>query len=129
MGESHGWENLCLKDHTGMTRLEEIKARLKAATPGPWKECHHLQSLKKDASCPCGFAGDIWGGDQEHVVCSIGAHCGPEGSEMIPRYERATELDNAQFIAHSREDIEYLLDLVQRITDRINALPDRLTAE
>jgi len=28
-----------------------------------------------------------------------------------------------------REDVEYLLDLIERITDRINALPDRLTAE
>lgn len=98
--------------------LSEIRARCEAATPGPWKLCHHLESEEKDKSCPCGFPGDIWGPDfdgrMNNVVCGIGPHC-YEGSDMIPRYERSVELKNAAFIAASREDIPKLLDEVERL--------------
>lgn len=66
---------------------------VKGYTPGPWKLCHHLQSKEKDQSCSCGYRGGIWGSDEEHIVCEIG------GDSDSPRYNRDTELANAQLIA------------------------------
>lgn len=88
-------------------------------TPGPWLRCHHLQSAEKDASCPCGFPGDIWGGDQEAVVCSIGSHCGYQGWEMVPRYDRATELANARLISAAPEMYHALKQLTGWYTQAV----------
>ena len=82
-----------------------------AFTPGPWHLCHHLESAEKDASCPCGYRGGIWGSDGEHVVCEMGSTLvvGEEGL-CPPRYPRPVELANARLIATAPE----LLAVAQR---------------
>lgn len=71
-----------------------------AATPGPWKLCHHLQSPESDKDCPCGYRGAVWGPDGEHILFEMGSTetPGQEGMEP-PRYERSVEIATAQYIA------------------------------
>jgi hypothetical protein len=91
-------------------------------TPGPWKLCHHLQSKEKDNSCRCGWVGDIYGGDGQAVVCTIGPHC-PDaviGADMVPRYVRDAELANARLIAASPCLLE-ALKLNQRLMANLMA--------
>jgi hypothetical protein len=67
-------------------------------TPTPWQLCHHLQSAEKDASCPCGYRGGIWGDGGELLVCEM-RNCNlHEGHDMTPVGDRATQLANAAFI-------------------------------
>lgn len=91
--------------------LKEIKDRLEKATEGPWKRCHHLTSKEQDESCPCGFPGDIWGADEEHVVCTMGSLPDPKGGYSMapPRYKRDQELANAELIAHAPSDLAKLI--------------------
>lgn len=68
-------------------------------TNGPWELCHHLKSAESDRSCPCGYRGSIWGSDGNHVVCEMGVYAIPGEEGMQPdRYDRATEIANAQLI-------------------------------
>ena len=76
-----------------MDRLEEIRQRTEAATPGPW-------DAKTNCYPECN--GEPWGwisGASWHITWS-----GSKGQI------------NADFIAHSREDIPYLLSEVDRLT-------------
>ena len=66
-----------------MGRLDEIRARCEAATPGPWE-------VKVKGNTV-----------ESHQVMSPGN--GPICSAISPKTK------NAQFIAHAREDIPYLL--------------------
>jgi len=70
----------------------------------PWKMCHHLQSPEKDASCPCGYRGGIWGVEGETMVLEMGSTV-TEGHESltIPRYKREIEIQNAHFIIEASE--------------------------
>lgn len=70
-------------------------------TPGPWEPCFHLQSKENDGSCPCGFRGDIWAADREHIVCTMGEPASLVG--LIEPIERSTELSNARLIAAAPE--------------------------
>jgi hypothetical protein len=82
-----------------MNRREEIRRRLNAATLGPWK-AHDF-----------GYPG-------EQEPSSIVIHTGEfnwrdiqDGDFIVttPLWDRQED-DDAQFIANSREDVEYLLD-------------------
>ncbi len=77
-------------------------------TPGPWLLCHHLQDAQKDAACPCGYVGGIWGPDQENMICEMGVQV-PKGEEGVSpgRYPRAVELANARLIAAAPEFLEW----------------------
>ncbi len=102
--------------------LAELRRIALAATPGPYRLCHHLQSEAKDGSCPCGFPGDIWGGDGEHVLCSIGPH-EQQGIEMIPRYPRKQELLNAAHIAaFNPETAIALLDRIEELESALELI-------
>ena len=72
-----------------MDRLDEIHARCEAATPGPWKYIDN------------GFDGMIK--SEEETICG-GEPC--EG--------RIEDGPDAQFIAHARDDIPYLLDRAEK---------------
>lgn len=82
-----------------MERIDEIQARCDAATPGPWEYFDN------------GFDGEIrsttgtsrFAGAPENI-------CGGEPGEG-----RIDDGPDAQFIAHSREDIPYLLAEVKRL--------------
>lgn len=88
--------------------------------PGPWKLCFHLQSKENDESCPCGFRGDIWAADGEHIVCSIGE---PEHLRgLIEPIDRETEIVNAHLIAAAPELLQ-MLELTRAFWAGTNAAP------
>ena len=76
-----------------MDRIEEIRQRTEAATPGPWKTVTHEEYSTVDV--------DEQGGENIAMVGSA--------------------IADADFIAHAREDVPYLLSEV----DRMNALHKR----
>lgn len=101
-------------------RLEEIRARMNAATPGNW------------------IAG--WSGDPDwqslddagpiNVVAapSLGgvATCYPTGGH-VKTWDQA--MANAKFIANARADVADLLDEVERLTERVSVMSEFLDPE
>jgi hypothetical protein len=81
-----------------MDRLEEIRQRTEAASRGPWnaKTNCHPQCNGEPWGWIAGATGNIvWSGSKGQI--------------------------NADFIAHSREDIPYLLSEVTELTELLNA--------
>lgn len=76
-----------------MTRLDEIRARLEAATPGPWEAYH--------ARFPNAYGEGFWRVDGPHER-------GYEGG-----FERA----DADLIAHAPEDLRLLLAVAEAAKD------------
>jgi hypothetical protein len=68
-----------------MERINEIKARLEAATPGPWENDH--------ANCVGVYKNEGW----EFDICECESICTENANA------------NADFIAHAPDDIAYLL--------------------
>ena len=75
-----------------ISRVEEIKNRLAAATPGKWR------FYKGDPRC---FSPEILAGSGEQTIYVV------SGSEWIHIKDA-----DGEFIAKAKEDIEYLLDLI-----------------
>lgn len=85
-------------------RLDEIRARTAAATPGPW----HAWDRGCGWRIALGFDGDGW------PTAYL-----PEGHRTdISRYE------DAEFIAHSRADMPWLCDEIDRLRAGITRLRD-----
>lgn len=85
-----------------MKRLDEIKARMEAATEGPWTCCDMHEMIHGRGSCA---------GRMEIVP--------------YPKYSiRRTDID---FIAHAREDIPFLLDHIEMQKKQIVALSKQLS--
>lgn len=95
------------------SRLAEIQARCKAATPGPWAwECV---------------------GEKSNEWC-LGIVCDDDGNPLSGMIEKGqgvvvesivTEADgfnNADFIAHARQDIPDLLAYIAELQDALAAL-------
>lgn len=79
-----------------MTRLEEIKARVERATPGPWELSYSIILDKED----------------EDTADRIYSHVGPVHScDECPIASKA----DGKFIAAAREDIPYLIAEVERL--------------
>lgn len=80
-----------------MNRIDEIKARCETVTLGPWNADNgyeiHEKTMRKDEN------GTLHGERPNGIA------------EIYPLNRQA----NAAFIAHSREDIPYLLDEVERL--------------
>jgi len=83
-----------------VTRLEEIKDRLENTTPGPFQK----EPLEK------------------HGAVSLRMCDGKRSGIVYVCTSLNNALNDAKFIAHSREDVEYLLDLIERMVDRVNGL-------
>lgn len=81
--------------------LDQIEARLKAATPGPW-QVHGMDNT-----------GVYNEEEDEHIVW-----------QHIPYEETGTEPCNAQFIAHSRTDCEVLLRRLRTAIEALEKLRD-----
>ncbi|MDL2257566.1 hypothetical protein LJC42_00205 [Eubacteriales bacterium OttesenSCG-928-K08] len=76
-----------------MTRIDEIRARCDAATPGPW----------------------VWpggGGPAKNII-------GNKDNRPVIVLSRCKEAD-AEFMAHSREDIPYLLGKIEHLQKEID---------
>lgn len=82
--------------------LRAIRARLDAASPGPWKAWVEGR--------------DHWGGD---TFIQIGGaeNRGPDLYLHFDWYDDGTWVANHDFIAHAREDIETLLGEIERLKD------------
>jgi len=95
-----------------MGRLDEIQARCKAATPGPWEHMQH----NEDFAAGCGETTEFV--MMRHVgLLKIGITDRPDK----PHY------GNAAFIAHAREDVPWLLSEVAGARSIIDAAVDELT--
>lgn len=110
------------------TYADSILDKCEKATPGPWHLCHHLVGKENDESCSCGFSGDIWGADQNHVVCTIGPHCPDKvmGADMVPRYKRDEELANAKLIEMASTELKELSKRLKRACEELRNAADAL---
>lgn len=82
-------------------RLAEIRARVEKATPGPWDDCRQDDESGE-------FWWDIWSGTFGSI-----AHV----AEWARRDERMKfARHDAAFIAHSRDDVPWLLSEIERLS-------------
>ena len=84
-------------------RLAEIRARLDAATPGPWERRESVQ----------GYSNLVVLAD--YINRDDGAWLIAEASWNGPMPDKASSGANADFIAHAPEDIAWLLGEVERL--------------
>ena len=82
-------------------QLEAIQAREASATRGPWDQCRAVAI--NGEPCPGGL---VWSEPMDWPV----AHC--DTSSAVDGVKLTTEavLRNAEFIAHARDDIPWLLE-------------------
>ena len=71
-------------------RLDEIRARAEAATPGPWRELDAAYGM-------------------------IVHDTGPDSAQIVVLADHRFGGPDSTFIAHAREDIPYLLAEVERL--------------
>lgn len=93
-------------------RLAAIRARLEAATPAPWEP---RQMSNDDADDPNGYWW-VWRGENGPYYNGV-AQCLIDDGDVTQQ-----EGSDADFIAHSRGDVPYLLDLVASLTAERDAL-------
>lgn len=87
-----------------MSRDDEIRAREQAATPGPWEV---------DYNQP--FSPDIQGIFKEDYGYVLKAEIPDDDEDEDEDDNQKQKSEDAEFIAHSREDIPYLLDEKARL--------------
>jgi len=81
--------------------IGDIKKRCEAATPGPWASD---EDPMNDVS--------VWAGEKV-IICNVG----PSFVPVCPT--QLSEMANAEFIAHAREDIPALLAEIARLRDAL----------
>jgi hypothetical protein len=87
-----------------MSRLKEIKSRIDAASPGPWRALAGARKVSvRDVglgALPATFATPLVLGNDEYVI-----------GEISPWMEDG----DRDFIAHSRTDVEHLYDELRAV--------------
>lgn len=115
-----------------MTRLDEIRARLAAATPGPWHwygntKVHslYLATVHGGRRCVMQFA--RWGMSSAQPCFQSAAHVMVDAKDLVT-YEREYRKDvadinhpDAALIANAPTDIAFLLAEVERLTEEAAA--------
>lgn len=91
-------------------RLAEIRARVDAAAPGPWRESETVADRGADQWYVLPPA------DYSDLILARGF------SDDLPRDARA--LANRTFIAHARTDIPDLLDEIARLREALAQVPE-----
>jgi len=86
-------------------QLAGIRARLAAATKGPWRKC-----TAHEGKCSCGF---VWSGDDGIVVLRAPRTIDRDTVHCAPPDQQAR---NQDFAAHSWQDVADLLAEVERLT-------------
>ena len=92
-----------------MTRLEEIRARCDAARPGSWRVTNDNEGMPQEY-LPFYVVNDAEAEDDGDWFAEL----------------RVGDYETADFIAHAREDIPYLLAEVERLTEERNAAVEDL---
>jgi hypothetical protein len=90
-------------------RIDAIKARLEAATPGPWKWVEHFDRL------------DRLENESGAVVVGFWTVYADDAGLDVP------DLD-MEFIAHSRDDVSHLLRECERLRAELNTAYDLLSS-
>ena len=85
-------------------RLNEIRARAEAATPGPWRELDAAYGM-------------------------IVHDTGPDSAQIVVLADSRFGGPDSTFIAHAREDIPYLLAEVGYLLDEIERLRAAMEGE
>lgn len=86
-----------------MDRLAEIRARCDAATPGPWKSTAHTEDEHEPI--------DRVLGPKVREIAIIN----PYGGFGNDEWNRT--IFDGEFIAHAREDIPFLLDVITKLRE------------
>ena len=81
-------------------RIREIKERLQATTPGAWRVWKPND--------------DYFGDDTPTVETESGQYIAQTGYDGLSYTVRETMSADAEFIAHAKEDIAYLLEQLER---------------
>lgn len=89
-----------------MTRIDEIRERCEKATPAPWELSECVSDPSSDISV------SIFHHVKGNEYIKIGDWWGSDPND-------GKDAANHAFIAHSREDIPYLLGLVERMAGLI----------
>lgn len=101
-----------------MTKLDEIEARLNAATPGPWYVHYTDDEFFMNATCVSTQPGPEC---HDHLRGMAPGECDETSVVAITllQYPRLADVDdgrwdeNAELIAHAPEDLRYLLDALR----------------
>ena len=106
--------------------LDAIKAREKAATPGPWGYDSAYGECENEGNCPHGYAGNQRGSETECESCQhwymehSATFCGPTFLEDGEDGGMCTV--DAMFIAHARRDIPALIAEVKRLSAEVESV-------
>lgn len=88
------------------TNLYEIKKRFKATTPGPWRIFENEE-------------GTCIGTEESHPQLKSPAHVVAMEYSKDGKKINISK-DNAEFIAHSKEDVEWLINYIEHLNKFIN---------
>jgi len=80
-------------------RIQEIKARLQATTPGAWR-VQFARGERFNAECP---------EDDPIIEAESGQYIAQTTYDQLSNTCRPTMYADAEFIAHAKEDIAFLL--------------------
>ena len=87
-------------------RIREIQERLQATTPGEWKRWEH--------------DGDYFGDDSPTIVTQAGEYIAQTNYDGA--HDRDSAAADAEFIAHAKSDIAFLLSEVRKMISLKNSL-------
>lgn len=100
-----------------MTRLEEIKKRAEAATPGPWRHRDHLDSGDEYHDVLSDEMDRGVTNSPDWVIVFNAGQCCKECHCVPP------EIADVEFASHAREDIPYLLGRLEAFAKHEAHLP------
>lgn len=92
-------------------RLEEIRAREAAATPGHWGTYYDGKGTYTVQAQP-------------RLVPGVGNVNGGDIATLMGEHGDGQTYHNARFAAHAREDVPYLLDLVAELEGLVQGMAD-----
>lgn len=138
-----------------MRRVDQIRERAAAATPGPWRwagnvDAHHIELTTVDRGMLYVMRFVRWGMRSAQPMFQplpIGSHTAMVKATEVPIFEVAPDATSredrrvyrgdliglrhpdADFIAHSRRDVDYLVAQVDALEDALWTLYAELTGE
>lgn len=83
---------------------------LAAANPPTLTVCRHLEGVREDRACRCGYPGSVWA-DGDRVLFTMGDQWGSEEGMRAPRIEREAEIATAQLLTCLYNNAGWLIEL------------------